>query len=141
VRLLDLLDATARELISRVDAQACAISRALGDVLIIVTNRSPDDRLLQVGAGYLISDYPVTQEALATRRPHALTLEDDEVDEQEAAVLSELGFASVALLPLDLYGQPWGLVEVYRSQPKPFTDADVRLAGEIVARAAARVTA
>jgi GAF domain-containing protein len=124
---------------SRVDAQACAISRALGDVLVVVTNRSPNDRLLQLGAGYLISDYPVTQEVLATRQPRALTLDEDDVDVQEAAVLTELGFASLALLPLDLYGQQWGLVEVYRSEPTPFTDVDLRVVGEIVSRAAARV--
>jgi GAF domain-containing protein len=139
VRLIDLLDATAQELVSRVDAQACAISRALGDVLIVVTNRSPHDRLLQLGAGYLISDYPLTAEVLETRQPRALTLEDDSVDPQEAAVLSELGFASLALLPLELHGLPWGLVEIYRSEPTPFTNADLRWAGEIVARTAARV--
>jgi len=36
------------------------------------------------------------------------------------------------MLRLDLAGQPWGLVEVYRDEPRPFVAADARLAGELL---------
>ena len=36
MRLLDLLSATANELVHRLDADGCAISRVIGDVLILV---------------------------------------------------------------------------------------------------------
>jgi GAF domain-containing protein len=76
---------------------------------------------------------------LATGRPLALTLHDPGVDPQEATVLRDLGFASLLMLPLELSGEPWGLIEVYRTEPISFTDDDVRTAGAIVSRAAALV--
>jgi GAF domain-containing protein len=139
LRLLDLLAATGRDLASQLDADACAISRAIGDVLIMITEHATGGQSLQMGGGYLVSDYPLTAEVLATRQARALTLDDAEVDRQEAAVLRELGFASLLLMPLELNGAPWGLVEVYREQPRPFTDDEIQLAREIVSRSASRV--
>lgn len=139
LRLLDLLAATGRDLTSELDADACAISRAIGDVLIMITEHAPGGQSLQMGGGYLVSDYPLTVEVLATGEARALTLDDADVDPHEAAVLRELGFASLLLMPLELSGARWGLVEVYREQPRPFTDDEIQLAREIVSRAASRV--
>jgi GAF domain-containing protein len=139
LRLLDLLAATASELVSRLDAQACAISRTIGDVLIMVTDYAPPGRSLQLGGGFLISDYPLTQDVLATGRPERMTVRDPDIDPQEAFLLGELGYGALAMLPLELHGTPWGLVEVYRDEPKAFTDADLKLAEEIVSRASTRV--
>jgi GAF domain-containing protein len=139
LRLLDLLKSTATDLVDELDGQACAISRTIGDVLIMIIDLAPEGRSLQLGGGFLVSDYPLTQEVLATGRPRMLTLHDPHVDPHEATVLRELGFASLLMLPLELNGGPWGLVEVYRTEPVPFTDDDVRAAGAIVSRAAALV--
>jgi GAF domain-containing protein len=138
MRLLDLLSATAAELVERLDANACAISRVIGDVLILVAESAPEGSTLQLGQGYLVPDYPRTQEVLATRAPYTLTLDDDVVDPAEAAVLRELGFTSLLMLPLDLGSNRWGLVEVYRSAPRPFSGDDIRLAAAIVAEASAQ---
>jgi GAF domain-containing protein len=139
LRLLDLLKSTAIQLVDELEAQACAISRTIGDVLIMVIDLAPDGRSLQLGGGFLVSDYPLTQEVLATGRPRILTIDDPDVDEQEAAVLRQLGFGSLMMLPLELNGGPWGLVEVYRTDTVPFTEDDIRAAGSVVARAAALV--
>ena len=139
LRLLDLLKSTAIQLVDELEAQACAISRTIGDVLIMVIDLAPDGRSLQLGGGFLVSDYPLTQEVLATGRPRILTIDDPDVDEQEAAVLRQLGFGSLMMLPLELNGGPWGLVEVYRTDTVPFTEDDIRAAGGVVARAAALV--
>jgi GAF domain-containing protein len=139
LRLLDLLKSTAIQLVDELEAQACAISRTIGDVLIMVIDLAPDGRSLQLGGGFLVSDYPLTQELLATGRPRILTIDDPDVDEQEAAVLRQLGFGSLMMLPLELNGGPWGLVEVYRTDTVPFTEDDIRAAGSVVARAAALV--
>jgi hypothetical protein len=48
-----------------VDGIACAISRVVGDVLIQVAEHSRDGRTLVLGHGYLISDFPLTDSALA----------------------------------------------------------------------------
>jgi GAF domain-containing protein len=140
LRLSDLLAATANELVDSLVADACTVSRVIGDVLILVTERGPAHKPLLLGQGYLVPDYPLTQAVLASGRPHALTLADDDVDPAEASVLHELGFASLLILALHIGGVTWGLVEVYRIEPRPFDAADVRLAGEILARTSARAS-
>ena len=137
-RLLDLLAETARELVDRLDATASSISRVIGDVLIQVSEFTPDGRTLMLGQGYLVPDYPLTQTVLASRQPRALTLADPDVDPAEARVLRALGFASLLMLPLEIGGSAWGLVEVYRAEPLPFTADDMRVATEILARTSAR---
>ena len=86
-------------------------------------------------------DYPRTQEVLATREPYTLTLADaviDPAEVAEAAVLLELGFQSLLMLPLDLGVNRWGLVEVYRKAARPFVADDVRIATDIIAKASAQ---
>jgi transcriptional regulator with GAF, ATPase, and Fis domain len=137
-RLFELLAETARELVDRLKADASSVSRVIGDVLILVAECAPEGRTLQMGQGYLVPDYPATQAVLRTGAPRALTMADDEVDEDEARVLDELGFASLLMLRLDIAGDTWGLVEVYRVDPLAFGDADIRVAGEILARLSKR---
>jgi GAF domain-containing protein len=139
LRLIDLLAATAQELVGNLDADACTVSRAIGDVLILVTEHAPDGTSLLMGQGYLVPDYPLTQIVLSSGRPVSLTLADDGVDPAEAGVLQELGFASLLMLPLLIGGDTWGLVEVYRIATTGFSPDDQRVAEEILARAAARV--
>jgi GAF domain-containing protein len=139
LNLLELLAATAAELVARLDAQASAISRTIGDVLIMVTDCAPPGTSLQLNGSFIVSDYPLTHDVLSTGVAQRLTIQDSGVDPQEAALLRELGFGSLAMLPLRLHGSPWGLVEIYREQPTAFTDAEIALAHEIVAQATTRV--
>jgi len=131
LRLLDRLTQMADELVAGLDADACAISRVIGDVLILVAERITGGGTLQQGEGYLVPDYPQTVQVLETRVPAALTLDDPEVDEAEASVLRQHGFGSLVMLPLELNGEVWGLVEVYRVDRRPFTPAEVARAAEI----------
>ena len=114
------------------------MSRVIGDVLILVTERAPEGRTLLLGQGYLVPDYPMTQIVLSSGTPYALTLSDENVDQAEAGVLEELGFASLLMLPIAIGGSTWGLVEIYRILPVAFDTDAIRTAGEIVARASRR---
>ena len=138
MRLLDLLAATAGELVETLQADACAVSRVIGDVLILVTERVPAGTTLVMGQGYLVTDFPQTQDVLATGRARAITLSDAQVDGAEAAVLEELGFGALLMLQLQIGGSAWGLVEVYRISGQPFDGAAVRAAEEILGRTSAR---
>jgi GAF domain-containing protein len=131
LRLLDALTNLADDLVSELDAEACALSRVIGEVLILVAERVPDGGTLQQGQGYLVSDYPQTEEVLATREPRALTLDDPDADEAEARLLRELGFGALLMTPLELSGELWGLVEVYRTSRRPFTEPQIRRAREL----------
>jgi transcriptional regulator with GAF, ATPase, and Fis domain len=130
-RLRDVLSTMADDLVSRLDADACAISRVIGDVLIIVAERTPDGETLQQGQGYLVPDFPQTAEVLRSREPRALTLDDPDLDPAEAVVLRDYGFGALLMLALELEGNAWGLVEVYRKERRAFSAADVLLAREL----------
>ena len=132
LKLLDVLSNIADDLIARLDADACAISRVIGDVLILVAERIPGGGTLQMGQGYLVPDFPQTAEVLRTREPRSLTLDDADLDPAEASILRAHGFGALAMFTLELNGGPWGLVEVYRREPRAFSEAEIRLAGELI---------
>jgi GAF domain-containing protein len=134
LRLLDVLSGTARELTGALDANACGISRAVGDMLILVVEHAEDGRTIQLGQGYLVSDYPETSRVLADRTTRALTLDDPDIDEAEARVLHELGYASLLMLPLVQNDDLWGLVELYRVDTRRFTDGDAKTAQDLLRR-------
>jgi transcriptional regulator with GAF, ATPase, and Fis domain len=131
LRLVDVLSNLADELCKRLDADGCVISRVIGDVLIMVAERAPEGVTLQQGQGYLVPDFPMTVEVLATGRPCALTLDDPDVDEAEAAILREYGFGALLMLPLTLTESVWGLIELYRIGTRPFSADDMTLASEL----------
>jgi transcriptional regulator with GAF, ATPase, and Fis domain len=128
LRLIDALHALADELVAQLDADACILSRVLGDVLIIVTQTATDADLVNLGQGFLVSDFPATKAVLDTGAPATLTLADAVLDEAEAQLLRDLGYASLLMLPLWVAGEQWGLIEVYRRDVRAFTVADADLA-------------
>jgi GAF domain-containing protein len=132
LRLRDVLATMADDLVAQLDADACAISRVIGDVLILVAERARDGTGLQQGQGYLVSDFPQTAEVLQSGAPRALTLDDADLDSAEAFILREHGFGSLVMLALELNGAAWGLVEVYRVDRRPFTEAEIRRARELI---------
>jgi transcriptional regulator with GAF, ATPase, and Fis domain len=128
LRLLDVLERRADELVSLTGADACVLSRVVGDVLIVLTQATADGRRLSFGQGFLVSDFPATEAVLRTGDVCMLTLGGDDADPAEAALLRELGFASLLMLPLDLHGERFGLCELYRREPAPFDAATARAA-------------
>ena len=131
-RLLDLLSGMADSLVEKLDADACAVSRAIGDVLILVAECVNGGETLQQGQGYLVPDFPQTAEVLRSGRPSVVTLDDTDLDAAEAAVLHEHGFGALLMLPFELNGDTWGLVEVYRKERRGFSDAEVELASGLI---------
>lgn len=124
-RLIEALRDRARELVAGTAADACVISRVLGDVLVIVTHVTTDGAPLDFGQGFLISDYPSTQAVVRTGDAAQLTIEEDGADEAEARLLRDLGFASLLMLPLEVVGERWGLIELYRRSPERFSAHEV----------------
>jgi GAF domain-containing protein len=130
----DLLGRGARELCSALDGSGCVVSRALGDVLVQVAEHVEGTGTLQLGMGYLISDYPETRTVLETREPRVVRLADPAADPAEVALLRELGFGSLLMLALVAGDETWGLVEVYRTGDEGFTAPEVELADGAVRR-------
>ena len=132
-----LLQAVGAELVELLEARACTVSRVVGDVLVLLVEVAPGGESLQLGLGYLIPDFPLTQDVIARGEPRAVALRDDDPDPREAALLQELGFDSLLMLPLAAHGQCWGLVEVFGSSRSRFGGQDAKLAEAVVARAGA----
>ena len=110
------------------------VSRALGDVLVQVAEHVEGTGTLQLGMGYLISDYPETKAVLESREPRVVRLADPDADPAEAALLHELRFGSLLMLALVADDEVWGLVEVYRKSEDGFTASEIELADREVRR-------
>jgi GAF domain-containing protein len=134
LRLVDVLSAASRELVESLDADACGISRVIGDMLILVTEHTTDGSTLQLGQGYLVSDFPETGAVLQTREARSLAVGDPSADRAEETLLRDLGYGALLMLPLVLEREVWGLVEVYRSEARPFSADEIRRAAELLAR-------
>ena len=127
-----LLHTTCAELSQLTGASRCSISRIIGDLLVELSDhmRSGEPRPLEL---FLVSDYPLTQEAIDDGRPRIVDRSDPAADPAEAALLERLGFDSLLMLPLRSRGQNWGLIEIYAGD-RPFTEQEVELAVTVAER-------
>ena len=118
-------------LTNELEADACNLSRVVGQLLVDLVEHSRDGRRIQLGRGYLLPDFPLTQEVIERREPRIASLFDADVDQSEAELLRDLGFDSLVMLPLSLDEDCWGLFEVYRTGANAFTPEDVARATSI----------
>lgn len=124
------------QLVDELAADACVVSRALGDVLIQVAEHVCDGGTLVTGQGYLASDFPLTLEVLERREPRTVSTDDPAADADEVRLLGVLGYDALLMVPLLVEGELWGLVEVY-GRGRRFGGADT-VAAQLVVTAAAR---
>jgi GAF domain len=129
-----LLVATCRELVVMLDASACAISRVVGDLLIGLEEFARSGSPLGHGHEFLISDYPLTREVVEVGEARSMSLEDQDADAREAALLEKLGFESLLMMCLPAGGSVWGLIEVYGNGSR-FDDTQVAVAERVAVRA------
>jgi GAF domain-containing protein len=125
-----------RELVELLGSPGCVLSRVIGDLLISVAEWAPGDEHIGLGHGYLISDYPLTREVIDQLESRSVAVDAPDADPHEIALLHELGFESLLMLPLVAGGGCWGLVEVYGADGRRFGDDDVRRAEPVLARTA-----
>jgi hypothetical protein len=125
-RLLDALNGLACSLLDPLEGDGCVISRLLGDVLLPTCETSRDGRRLAYGQGYLASEFPETQAVLVEGAPRAVCAADPVCEPGEARLLEALGYSALLMLRLELGGEAWGLVEVYREESRPFGPAEIR---------------
>jgi GAF domain-containing protein len=119
-------------LTNELEAHASNLSRVVGQLLVDLCEYSRDGRRIQLGRGYLLPDFPLTQEVIERREPRIVSLFDPDVDQSEAALLRDMHFDSLVMLPLVLEGTSWGLFEVYRAGTDVFTLEDVARATAII---------
>lgn len=127
----ELMRLAAHRVTRLLDGAGCAISRILGEVLVELAEFAGTRRTLYLGHGYLISDYPLTLEAVEQRQPRSVYVHDPDADQREVALLKELNFASVLMVPICVGQTVWGLAEIYREGVPRFVDADAERAKRV----------
>ena len=127
-----LLASLAEALTSLLGAEACLISRAIGEMLVDLVEHTTTPAPLPGGHGYLISDFPQTQRILKDGTSATVFIDDPEADRQETALLKELGFTSLLMAPIMVRNDTWGLAEVYGHER--FADADVKRVQPLLTR-------
>jgi transcriptional regulator with GAF, ATPase, and Fis domain len=125
-----LLGTACREAVSLLDASACAISRVIGDLLVGLDEHTTSARPLAHGHEYLISDFPLTREVVESGQARWVSRLDSGADEDETALLAQLGFESLLMVCLPSGGACWGLVEVYNDEG-PFDEQRAELASRL----------
>jgi GAF domain len=129
-----LLGSACREAVGLFDATACAISRVIGDLLVGLDEHTLSGRPLAHGHEYLISDFPLTRVVVDSGEPRWISRLDADADENEAELLSKLGFESLLMVCLPTSDACWGLLELYAEHGR--FDAE---RAELAARYAVRV--
>ncbi len=130
-----LLSLTAESFVRLLDAPACTISRVIGDLLVDLVQHQRSGPPHRLGHGYLISDYPLTRSVIEEREPRTVYAGDPEADESETSLLTELGYDSLLMLPIESKDAAWGLVEVYGDGGRRFEARDVDRARALAAEA------
>jgi hypothetical protein len=119
-------------LTNELEAHACNLSRVVGQLLVDLSEHTLDGKTLQLGRGYLLPDFPLTQAVIELRQPRIVSLLEPDVDQSEAELLRVLGFDFLVMLPLLVEESCWGLFEIYRRGTKVFVEDDVTRATAIV---------
>jgi transcriptional regulator with GAF, ATPase, and Fis domain len=128
-----------KALVFVVGATACSASRVVGDYVVDASEHALREVSLGDEAAYRIADFPLTAEVLRSGEPRAISFADGGVDPAEAFILRDLGMNALLMLPLQVRGRPWALVELYEMRLRRFTDEDVAIAQFIVSHAERRL--
>jgi diguanylate cyclase (GGDEF)-like protein len=128
-----------KTLVFVVGATACSASRVLGDYIVDATEHALREVSLGDEAAYRIADFPLTAEVLRSSEPRFVSFADGDVDPSEAFILRDLGMNALLMLPLQVHGRAWGLVELYEMRLRRFSEEDVAVAQFLVAQAERRL--
>ena len=127
----ELMRLAAQRVTAVLAGSGCAISRLLGEVLVELAEFAGTRQTLYLGHGYLISDYPLTREAVEQREPRSVYVHDPDADPREVELLNELEFESVLIVPICVGPTVWGLAEIYRDGVPRFVDTDAERAKRV----------
>lgn len=134
-----VLDRLSKAAVFVVGATAVQISKVEGSRIADVASHAMRDVDLGEESAYLIADFPVTKQVLEEGVARSLSFLDEDLDGAEAFVLRELHMNSVLLLPLEVHGSSWGLVEIYDMRLRRFGREEEAVARFLVGQAGRRI--
>jgi diguanylate cyclase (GGDEF)-like protein len=128
-----------KTLVFVVGATACSASRVVGDYIVDATEHALREVSLGDEAAYRIADFPLTADVLRSGEPRTVSFAEGDVDPSEAFILRDLGMNALLMLPVQVRGKAWGLVELYEMRLRRFNDEDVAVAQFLVTQAERRL--
>ncbi len=128
-----------KTLVFVVGATACSASRVVGDYIVDATEHALREVSLGDEAAYRIADFPLTADVLRSAEPRTVSFAHGDVDPSEAFILRDLGMNALLMLPLQVRGKAWGLVELYEMRLRRFSEEDIAVAQFLVAQAERRL--
>ena len=128
-----------KTLVFVVGATACSASRVVGEYVVDATDHALREVSLGDEAAYRITDFPLTAEVLRSGEARTVSFAEGDVDPSEAFILRDLGMNALLMLPMQVRGSAWGLVELYEMRLRRFTDEDVAVAQFLVTQAERRL--
>ena len=128
-----------KTLVFVVGATACSASRVVGEYVVDATDHALREVSLGDDAAYRIADFPLTAEVLRSREARTVSFAEGDVDPSEAFILRDLGMNALLMVPMQVRGSAWGLVELYEMRLRRFTEEDVTVAQFLVAQAERRL--
>lgn len=132
-------DRLCKTLVFVVGATGCSASRVAGEFIVDTSEHALREVSLGDEAAYRIADFPLTADVLSTGEARAISFADGGVDPSEAFILRDLGMNALLMLPIQVRGNAWGLVELYEMRLRRFTEDDVAVARFLVAQAERRL--
>ena len=128
-----------KTLVFVVGATGCSASQVVGDYIVDATEHALREVSLGDEAAYRIADFPLTADVLRSREPRTVSFAHGDVDPSEAFILRDLGMNALMMLPLQVRGKVWGLVELYEMRLRRFSEEDVAVAQFLVTHAERRL--
>ncbi|MBF8290629.1 MAG: Diguanylate cyclase [Chloroflexi bacterium] len=127
----------ARHIAGALGVDACAISSwdVAGD-RIVSLGEHPDRGQVLAHPTYDLREFPATRRVLESQVAEIVDVEQPDADAAEAALLRELGFRVLAMVPLVAKGQSVGLVELMSVGLVPFDEPRLALARTMANEAA-----
>lgn len=118
------LDAAMQAIAEELRCEAIDLSVIDEGELVMLGRTGPDMALQR----FAIADYPLTRHVLETGEVAQVLAGDPEADPGEVAVLAELGFRSLLMLPVSCAGRTIGLLEAFAAEERPWTRFEIRRA-------------
>ncbi len=111
-----------RRLLEADEAALSLLSEDEGSLLAVVVSGGVEDD------EYEIADYPATVKAMETGEALQVLAGDQAADPSELAMLKELGYGSMLMVPLLAAGRSAGVLEIFCIEDRPWSRAQIHCA-------------
>ncbi|MCI0394961.1 MAG: PAS domain S-box protein [Chloroflexi bacterium] len=141
LHLEEVLALIARQLAMAVGVASCTLSRwdRAAEIVVTWVEWHQSEVMPLEATIFPLQAYPTTRFVLETGQPAIIHITDPGADEAEVALIQEVGYNTLLMLPLAVGERVVGLVELANDLHRDFTAADIRLCQALANQAAVAI--